>query len=193
MMPLWIKCAYTLFVCVLVPVYLRKHGAANFLWFSDLALLTTVATLWSESSLLASMMALGVTLPELAWNVGFFGRLIFGRDVTGLAGYMFDAERPLYLRGLSLFHVFLPVLLLWLVKRLGYDRRALLAQTLLMIAVLTVTYLATDPKQNINWAFGPGVKPQAWMPAPTYLALLMVSFFLIAYLPAHLLFLKLFS
>ena len=37
--PLWIKIAYTLFVCVLVPFYLRFYGPMNFLWFSDVALL----------------------------------------------------------------------------------------------------------------------------------------------------------
>lgn len=40
--PLWIKITYTLFVCLLVPVYLRHYGPANFLWFSDVALLVTV-------------------------------------------------------------------------------------------------------------------------------------------------------
>jgi hypothetical protein len=30
--PLWLKIAYTLFVCVIVPVYWRHYGAANFLW-----------------------------------------------------------------------------------------------------------------------------------------------------------------
>jgi hypothetical protein len=50
--PLWIKVADTLFVCVLVPVYVRHYGLANFLWFSDVALLVTVPALWIESRLL---------------------------------------------------------------------------------------------------------------------------------------------
>ena len=40
--PLWVKLGYTLFVAVLVPIYLRHYGPANFLWFSDVALLATV-------------------------------------------------------------------------------------------------------------------------------------------------------
>lgn len=42
---------------------------------------------------------------------------------------MFEASPPRYLRALSLFHVPLPIGLLWLVTRLGYDRRAWLAQS----------------------------------------------------------------
>jgi len=37
--PLGLKIIYTLFVCALVPVYWRQYGPANFLWFSDIALL----------------------------------------------------------------------------------------------------------------------------------------------------------
>jgi hypothetical protein len=83
--PLWIKIAYTLFVCVLVPVYVRHYGPANFLWFSDVALLVMVPALWIESRLVASMMALAVVLPELAWNLDFFGRLLTGRHLLGLS------------------------------------------------------------------------------------------------------------
>ena len=67
MIPLWTKLLYTLFLCVLVPVYWVRWGLKNFLWFSDIALLTTAGALWLESSLLASMMLLGIALPELAW------------------------------------------------------------------------------------------------------------------------------
>src|SRR5688572_3102854 len=144
--PIWIKIVYSLFVCILVPVYWVKYGPANFLWFSDIALLLTLVALWRENSLIASMMALAVVLLETGWNVGFFGRLLFGVDVTGLAAYMFESHRPLYLRALSLFHVVLPPLLVWLVWRLGYDRRALLWQTALAWVVLLASYFLTRPQ-----------------------------------------------
>ena len=51
--PLSVCVPYTLFVCILVPVYWRYYGPANFLWFSDLALLIGLAALWLESVELA--------------------------------------------------------------------------------------------------------------------------------------------
>ena len=184
--PLWLKIVYTLFLCVLVPVYWTHWGPRNFLWFSDIALLTTGAALWLESSLLASMMLLAVGLPELAWNVDFFTRLLSRRQVFGLSQYMFDRTKPRYLRGLSLFHVALPLLLVWLVHQLGYDRRALAFQTLLTWIVLPVTYWLTDPAENVNWVHGPMSRPQRWMSPRLYLVLLLVLFPLVLYGPVHL-------
>lgn len=184
---LGIKLAYTLFLLVLVPVYWAHYGARNFLWFSDIALLGMGAALWLESGLLASMMMLAVLLPELAWNLDFFGRLVSGHRMFGMSAYMFEATRPRFLRALSLFHVPLPIGLVWLVVRLGYDRRAWLCQSLLALAVLPVSYWLTDPKDNVNWVHGLG-KPQTALRPWAYLALLIIAFALVLYLPPHLAF-----
>lgn len=183
---LWIKLAYTAFLCVLVPVYWRRYGPANFLWFSDIALFGAALALWLEDPLLASMMAVGVLLPELGWNVSFFARLLLGVRITGLADYMFDSKLPMPLRALSLFHVVLPLLLLWLVYRLGYDARALGAQTLLAWLVLPTTWLLTEPDKNINWVFGPGSHNRSRTATFPWLLAAMLLFPLCAFLPAHL-------
>ena len=185
MFPLWIKIAYTLFVVLTVAVYSVKYRPGNFLWFSDIALLMTVPALWLESSLLAGMAAVGVLLPEVLWNVSYFGQLLTGRRLTGLTDYMFESGRPLYLRALSLFHVFLPPMLLWMVDTLGYEPSALAAQTALAWVVLPLAYFFTDPEDNVNWVFGPGVEPQKRMPPLAYLGLLMVGFPVLIYLPTH--------
>jgi hypothetical protein len=187
MIPLWIKIVYTAFVAGTVVVYGFQYGPRNFLWFSDIGLLVTVPALWLESSMLASMMALGLLLPEAFWNVTFFLRLLTGKRLAGLTDYMFDPGKPLYLRSLSLFHVFLPVLLLWMVARLGYDPQALLVQTAFAWIVFPLSYLLTDRRENVNWVFGPGSEPQKTVPAPVYLVLLMAAFPLMIYLPTHVL------
>ncbi|HXZ96980.1 MAG TPA: hypothetical protein VEG37_08055 [Burkholderiales bacterium] len=193
MIPLWIKLAYTLFVALTMAVYSVKYSRGNLLWFSDIALLVTVAALWFESAFLASMMAVGVLLPEVLWNLSFFGQLLTGKRVGGLSDYMFDASKPLYLRALSLFHVFLPALLLWMIARLGYEPKAWIAQTALAWTVLPVSYWLTDPEENVNWVFGFGNKPQKRIPPLVFLGLLMLGFPALIYLPTHLLFLKLFG
>lgn len=185
MIPLWIKILYALFLCILIPIYFKKYGPANFLWFSDIALFGTGIALWLESSLIASMMAVGVLLPELAWNIEYFFRLLTGKKIGGLSDYMFDKKKPLYLRGLSLFHVILPVLMLYLLAVLGYDERALTYQIFLSWTVLLLTYALTDPNENINWVFGPGGKPQKKISSLLYLFLLMLFFPLLIFLPTH--------
>jgi hypothetical protein len=190
MFPLWLKITYTVFVCVIIPVYWVKYGPANFLWFSDIALLLTVPALWLENSLLASMMAVSVALLEVAWNIDFFGRLITGRNLFGLSKYMFDPSIPLAVRALSLFHVILPPLLLWMVYRLGYDERAFIAQTILAWVILPLSYWVANPSENVNWVRGLD-EPQTMMPGAAYLALLMIVFPVVFYLPTHLLLKKL--
>ena len=170
-----------------MPVYWAHYGPKNFLWFSDIALLITGAALWLESPLLASMMMLAVLLPELAWNLDFFARLLTGRSMFGMSAYMFDATLPRYLRALSLFHVPLPAGLVWLVVRLGYDRRAWLYQSVLALVVLPVTFWLTDRAENVNWVHGLS-RPQTALPSWAYLALLIIAFSLVLYLPPHLVF-----
>ena len=183
--PLWIKIAYTGLLTVIVPVYAMCYGWRNFLWFSDIALIATGIALWFESSLIVSMMAVAVLLPEVLWNVSYFARLLFGLHVSDLAAYMFDRKESLFLRALSLFHVVLPIVLLWMLDRLGYDPRAALAQTLLAWIVLPITYAAVRPAdENINWVYGLDGR-QKKLPPLVFLALIMVASPVVVYLPTH--------
>ena len=193
MIPLWLKLAYTLFVAIIMAVYATKYSRSNFLWFSDIALLATVPALWFESPFLASMVSVGILLPEILWNLSYFGQLLTGKRISGLADYMFDTRRPLYLRALSLFHVILPPLLVWMVARLGYEPAAWIAQTALAWVVLPLCFWLTDPALNVNWVFGFGNKQQKLMPPLAYLGLLMVCFPVLIYLPTHLLLRSLFG
>ncbi len=185
MISLWIKICYTLFTVITVAVYAVKYPPGNFLWFSDIALILTVPALWFESSLLASMLTVGVLLPEAFWNIGFFGRLLTGKRLAGLTDYMFDASKPRYLRALSLFHVFLPVLLIWMVGRLGYTQQALFGQTILAWIVLPLTYRFADPALNVNWVRGHGSEERQRLPPLLRLGLLMIGYPVLVYLPTH--------
>src|SRR5881392_636397 len=87
LLPLWVKLAYTLFVCVLVPYYWKTYGPTNFLYFCDVALLMGLAAVWSESPLLASMPTVGIVLPQMVWWIDFIGGLL-GFRLVGMAAYM---------------------------------------------------------------------------------------------------------
>ena len=192
MISLGLKIGYTLFVCVVVPIYWRQYGPANFLWFSDIALLAMVPALWLENALLARTMAVSTIFFEGIWNIDFFARLATGKSLIGLSAYMFDPKIALSIRALSCFHIVLPLLLLWTLHRLGYDRRALVAQTILAVVVLPLSYLVSNPRENVNWVYGFGEHPQSTLPAGVFLLLVMVIYPIVVYLPTHLLFAKMF-
>ncbi len=170
---------------VLVPVYWRQYGPGNFLWFSDVALLAAVPALWLEHRLLASTQAIAILVPETVWAVDFGAHLLTGNGPIGLADYMFDEGIPAPVRALSLFHLWLPPMLLWTVARLGYDRRAWLVQTALTTILLPASYLLTAPRDNVNWVYGPGAKPQTRVHGLLYLAGVMLFFPLCFQWPAH--------
>ena len=188
-----LKLAYTAFVAVLVPYYWVTYTPWNFLFFCDVALLLTLVALWRRSPLLASIPAVGILLPQFLWVLDLFA----GGRAIGLASYMFDAKLPLFVRGLSSFHGWLPFVLLWLVWRWGYDRRAFPAQVLLTWALLLVCYgfgprapaPASNPNVavNINYVHGLGTGgPPAGMSPRVWLLTLMVGLPLVLYLPTHL-------
>jgi len=190
--PLGLKITYTVFVCALVPIYWRQYGLANFLWFSDIALLALVPALWLENALLVSMMAISVVFFEALWNVDFLVRLLCGKSLVGLSAYMFDPKIPLSIRSLSGFHIVLPLLLLWALHRLGYDQRAFVWQTVVALVVLPISYLVSNPQENVNWVYSFGHNPQRILPGPVFVILLMLLFSLAVYLSTHLLFAKIF-
>ena len=144
---------------------------------------------------------MGIFLPQLVWQIDFLAGIL-GFHPLGMTDYMFDAKRPLLTRGLS-FHFWLPLLLLWMVWRLGYDRRAFVIWSILAVGLLLVCYFfvppppapADDPNApaNINYVYGlSDKKPQEWMHPHAWLALLLIGLPLLVFLPTHLLFCWLF-
>ena len=191
--PLTLKLAYTAFMAVLVPVYWHHYGPTNFLYFCDVALFLTLAGIWTEIPLLIAMPAVGILAPQLLWLVDFFVGLA-GGHLAGLTDYMFDENRPLYLRGLSLFHGWLPLLLLYLVWRVGYDRRALAGWTALAWGLVLTCYFFMPPPSpdhgltpaNINYVYGfEDEKAQTLMPQGVWLLTEMVLMPLLLFLPVH--------
>jgi hypothetical protein len=185
--PLWFKLTYSAFVLYVMLVWLKHYGWKNFLWFSDIAFIGAVPAMWLESAALSSILTVAVLLPEVLWNVDLAGRLLLRRRVSGLTDYMFEPERPKLLRGLSLFHVPLPLVLLWLLAAYGYDERIALPGAIVLAAVvLPWSRWVSSPERNINWTFGFGAK-RSTLPAVVHVALLFVGFVLFAFIPAHLL------
>jgi hypothetical protein len=181
--PLWFKVAYTAFVLYVMVVWWKHYGWKNFLWFSDIAFIGAVPAMWLESTALASVLTVAVLLPELLWNIDYAGRLLLRRRVIGLTDYMFEPERPLLLRGLSLFHVPLPLVLLWLVAAYGYDASVGLPGAVALAAVvLPWSRIVSAPDKNINWTYGLSAARVHW-PGWLYVPVLFLGFVLFVFIP----------
>ena len=192
--PLVVKLVYTAFMVVLLPVYWHSYGPTNFLYFCDVALILTLMAIWRENALLVSMCAVGILVPQLVWVADFLAHAA-GASLTGMAVYMFDADHSLFLRALSLFHGWLPFLLLYLVWRIGYDRRAFWAWTGLAWTLLLICFFVMPGPManaglmpvNINYVWGMhDDAPQTWVAPYVWLGGLLFGLPLLAFAPTHL-------
>lgn len=182
--PQWFKIAYAVAVLAFIFIYWQRYGPRNFLWFSDIALIGAVPAMWLESALLSGMLACMVLLPEVLWNVDYGLRLALRRRITGLTDYMFDASIPRWLRAVSLFHVPLPLVLLWLVAAYGYPEASLAAAAGTGSVALALSYWFSPREKNINWVFGLG-RVQDRLPQPVYVGVLYLGFVFVVFLPTH--------
>jgi hypothetical protein len=192
-LPLGLKLVYTAFVAVLVPVYWANYGPTNFLYFCDVSLLITLVAVWIESPLLVSMCAVGILVPQALWVVDFLSNLV-GLPLTGMTDYMFAADHSLFLRGLSLFHGWLPFLLVYLVWRLGYDRRALPAWTIVACALVLICFFLMPPPRpdpglipvNINYVWGMSdTDAQHWVPPGVWVVGMLIGMPVLLFAPVH--------
>jgi len=183
-------------MAVLIPVYWHQYGPTNFLYFCDIALLLALVGIWRESALLVSLPAVGIILPQALWCVDFAFETA-GIRFTGMTHYMFESHRPLVLRSLSLFHGWLPFLLVYLVARLGYDRRSFAGWSLISTVACLVSWLFLpapgDPLPdaqtpvNVNYVHGLSeTEMQQWLPPSVYLVTWIAALIFLVYLPTHL-------
>ena len=192
--PLALKLALTAFVVVQVVFYWSAYGPTNFLYFCDVALFLTLASVLTEKRLPASMAAVGILIPQFLWVIDLICGM-FGYCPIGMTEYMF--RDPLPARAISLFHGWLPFLLLYVVYRLGYDRRALLAWTVTAWALMLIAYFllpappaleGSSAPVNVNFVYGLSDKqPQQWIPPLAWLAVMMTGLPVLFFIPTHLL------
>lgn len=193
--PFLIKCLYTVYMVVLIPVYWKTYGPTNFLYFCDIALIMTWVALWRESALLVSAAAVGIVMPQALWAIDFVATGI-GWPLSGMTGYMYDNALPLYARFLSFFHFWLPFFLLWLLRRTGYDGRGLPLWTGIALLAVYVSYFflpgppaPTDNPGlpvNVNYVYGfSDQAAQAWMPPLAWFFLLQGMLVFLIFIPSH--------
>jgi hypothetical protein len=182
--PLWLKIAWTIWLLVWAPIYWRQYGAQNFLYFCDVGNFLIAIGLWTESRLILSWQAVGLLVFQTLYAIDLVGAVLSGHHVFGGTEYMFDQKISLFVRLLGLYHLVVPPLLLWAVRRVGYDREALRWQTLTAWTLVLFSYF-WRPEYNVNWARGIGHE-QHVVPHWLYLAIYLIVVQVVVYWPTHL-------
>jgi hypothetical protein len=178
-----VRWAAVLWFVAWFPTYAVVYGFGNFVHLCDVAVILTCAGLWRGSPLLLSMQALNILI-DLAWDLDLGWRLVTGRHLIGGTEYMWETKYALGVRLLSLFHVALPVVLLWALRRVGYDRRALAFQSVLGL-VLIAAGRALSPEVNVNYAWQDPFFHREWGPAAVHVLVIFAGLVAVVYLPAH--------
>ena len=175
-----------LWMVVWLPAYFRVWGWANLLHLCDVAVILTFVGIWLANPLLLSSQAVGSLAAGLFWILDAGWRLTTGRFLVGGTDYMWDARYPLWVRLLSTFHVGLPLVLLWTLRRVGYDRRALGFQAAIA-AVLLILSRFLSAELNMNYAYRDPLFHRGWGPAPAHLAMIFIPLVVLVYWPTHVL------
>ena len=175
-----------LWMIVWLPAYFRVWGWTNLLHLCDVAVILTFLGIWLANPLLLSSQAVSSLAAGFFWILDVGWRLTTGRFLVGGTDYMWDARYPLWVRLLSTFHVALPLVLLWALRKVGYDRRAFGLQSAIAIVLLIVSrFLSAE--LNMNYAYRDPVFYRAWGPAPAHLLMILIPLVALIYWPTHVL------
>ena len=180
-----------LWLLVWVPANLYAWGWQNMMHFCDVGAVIACVGIWRQSSLLFSSQAVGSLLVGILWGLDVGWRIATGHHLVGGTEYMWDTRYELWIRLMSTFHLWLPLVLLWAMRKLGYDPRALALQSAIA-AVLLIFSRFLSPELNMNYAFRDPLFHRAWGPAPVHLAVIFAGTVALLYWPTHLLLGRLF-
>ena len=164
----WLALAWA---AVWAPLYLWQYGPGVFLNLSDVAVTLTCIGLWFGSPLLLSSQALSTLVVDLVWNLDLAWRALTGGHLVGRTEYMWDPKYPLWLRLLSLFHLWMPIVLLWAVRRTGYDPRAFGLQSGIAAVLILASRVLSAPEANLNFSYRDPILGRSWGPAVAHLLL----------------------
>lgn len=180
----WQRWLAIVWLAIWTPTYWRTWGASNFLQLCDIAVVLTCVGIWTGSSLLISSQAISSLLIDVLWMIDAGGRFISGRHLIGGTEYLFDSQYPLWVRLLSLFHVAMPLVLIWAVRTVGYDPRGLWLQCVIAYFAFYAAHFI-NPAKNMNFGVSDPFFHRSWGPAPVHALINTLFMLLVIYLPTH--------
>ena len=148
--PLGVKITYYAFMAFMFPVYITHYPLINFVNLCQVHLFLVLVGFLTDKYIFISMSALGIIILQLFWCLDFICETM-GINFIGGTKYMYNSDIPLYVRILSLYHGWFPFFLLYLIKKVGYDKRAVYPQFVLSNSICLLSYYQIDLyNKNIN-------------------------------------------
>lgn len=169
---------------IYLPSYALAYGMGNFLFLCNLGVFVTCLGLWRGSALLLSSQAVGVIVVDVVWTLDFLLRIVTGTHLVGGTEYMWDPQWPAFTRALSLYHAAMPVILVYALRRVGYDRRGWALQSAITVVAVVAGRLL-GPEMNVNHAFVDPIFKRSWEPAVLHVAIVVGALVLVAYPLTH--------
>lgn len=180
-----------LWLLVWLPTNLKAWGWENMMHFCDVGAIVACVGIFMQIPLLFSSQAVGSLLVGILWGLDVSWRLVTGHHLVGGTEYMWDTNYALWIRLLSTFHLGLPLVLLFAMRKMGYDPRALAFQSAIAGALLIFSRFL-PPELNMNYAFRDPLFHRAWGPAPVHLTVIFAGTVALLYWPTHLLLRRMF-
>ena len=142
-----------LWLLVYLPTYHSAYGAFNFLFLCNIGVILTAIGLIVRSRLLLSSQAVAAPVIAVVWAVDAVWKLATGDFLYGGTEYLWDSAYPLFARLLSLYHIAWPLLLWWVLRRIGYDPRGWPLQAGIAALAILAGRLLVPAADNVNFAW----------------------------------------
>ena len=184
--PVSTRAVFTVWVVFWVSVVLTNQGPQNFFWLCNMAQFIILYSIWRGDRLLLSSQAGVVCVVGVVWAIDFAVAIgLGGRSPTGFTAYMFDDDYSLLTRAVSFYHVGLPLFLIRLLPRVGYDDRGPWIQSAIGVVGILGAWFFTDPDRNVNVVYHPFGVELFETAELLWLAVLMVGYPVVLYFPGH--------
>jgi hypothetical protein len=185
-LPLALRAGALLWLAIWIPAYAIHWGWHNFFAFCDMAVILGCLGLATQNSLLVSSQALPTVTVGFLWLADVLTTTFLGKHVFGGTEYMFDSRVPLWVRLLSVFHLWLPAVFVLALRRLRFHARALPLQVALTLVLVAAGRFIEGPGKNLNYAYRDPIFHRQLGPVPLHVVALTAGVTVLIYLPSYL-------
>lgn len=149
-----IKLKVILWAIILFLYSTINYGLVTNLWLCQFSLIITAVGLILNNPLLISISTISIFGIHLIWILDFL-TVIFNLPGIKVTSFIFDSSTSTSNRILQMYHIWHPIILLFLTLKYGYDKRAFKYWGILCVTILFISFfIFNDRNLNVNFAYG---------------------------------------